>query len=438
MRAAIRLAVALFIALNIFGFFYGREAVAVATGYSAKQLCSGVFVSRLPEDFIIERDILPRMAVMGPALPLLELTVNESEGFASAALLGMESRATHSTEFGCVLHGEMNGQAAQPDAEPADAVGVPAVLETAFAEAFSEPADGQRSTMALLVMYNGELLAERYSEPVAVSTRLQGWSMNKSLMATWIGLATEAGEFDPTQPVIEQLTSVDDAPDVDSHLTTLHLLQMESGLDFDEFYAPGSDATSMLYRENAMWRRVASTGQRYAPGLHFSYSSGDSVFASFLWQHSLTTGYSDWIRTRFSNPLGITSLVAEADASGVQVGSSYAYMTARDWLRVGQLWLDAWHGRSDLLSQEWLRASVAARESSPSGRYGRGFWLNTGRRYYPAAPATTFLASGNAGQVVVVIPEWEMVVVRLGLTEPRVRTGVGELIESLNGLRSSL
>ena len=71
-----------------------------------------------------------------------------------------------------------------------------------------------------------------------------------------------------------------------------------------------------------------------------------------MWQQSLQgEPYPDWIRTHFSEPLALTEIVLEPDASGVQVGSSYAYLTPRDWARMGQLWLDAWHGRSEVLAQ---------------------------------------------------------------------------------------
>src|SRR6056297_2626425 len=71
----------------------GLDAAEVATGYSAKQLCSGVFVAGLPADFVIERDILPRMALLGPARGLLDLTVDAEGTEARASLLGVSARA---------------------------------------------------------------------------------------------------------------------------------------------------------------------------------------------------------------------------------------------------------------------------------------------------------------------------------------------------------
>lgn len=265
--------------------------------------------------------------------------------------------------------------------------------------------------------------------------------MNKSLMATWIGMQAASGDLDPALPIRVLDPSLPraealDAPGVDGQLTLLHLLQMESGIDFAEVYGIGGDATRMLYRTRAMWTVPANLGNAYAPGGHFAYSSGDTNLASYLWQRSLGEPYTDWIERKFREPLGLSTLVAEPDASGVQVGSSYAYLTTRDWLRVGQEWLDAWHGRSRVLSRDWLRDSVAPRPSDPRGRYGRGFWLNTGGVAFPSLPGNAFYASGNAGQYVIVVPEWELVVVRLGLTDASSSSGIGDFLRGLADLRS--
>jgi CubicO group peptidase (beta-lactamase class C family) len=413
------------IALLAVAVVIGRGALQVAVGYSAKQLCSGVFVSGLPASFTQETDILPRMAILGPLRDALAMHVDEAAGRVSVRLLGIRAEAVHLPRRGCSLHAEGSGAVPlTPAVMELPGPGVPADLAAAVDAAFAEPVGGGRNTLALLVAQGTELLVERYAAPVSAGTRLQGWSMNKSLMATWVGLQQQRGVLDPGRPVRELLAGQPEADELDPDLTLLHLLQMESGLDFEEVYGPGSDVTQMLYVAPAMWKIPASRAQAHAPGEHFSYSSGDTVFASFLWQRSLDEPYEDWIAAQFAAPLGIQSLVAEPDASGVQVGSSYAYLTARDWLRAGQLWLDAWHGRSELLSQEWLRDSVQSRESDPQGRYGRGFWLNTGGVAFAGLPTTLFYAGGNAGQYVVVIPEWELVVVRLGLTDPEIDTGM--------------
>ena len=145
------------------------------------------------------------------------------------------------------------------------------------------------------------------------------------------------------------------------------------------------------------------------------YSSGDTNVVSYLWQSSLEgEAYADWIDREVNQRLGLDNPLLEPDISGVQVGSSFAYLTARDWANYGQWWLDAWHGRDAVLSSDWQQ--LAAAPSTTADFYGLSFWLNTHFRDYPGLPENTFHAGGNSGQFVIVAPEAELVIVRLGLT----------------------
>lgn len=417
-------------------------AAQVAVGYSAKQLCSGVMVSGLSRDVVIARDILPRMAILGPARSLLDLELDEARGEARATLLGTSAVAGYqSPARGCSLH--LPGAAAprprapamQTPRSPFVAADSPRLM-AALDAAFVEPADGGRQTLAVLVAHRGKLVAERYAAPVTAATPLQGWSMNKSLMATWVALLVQEGRLRTDLLVAARLRDLG-APDevvdaISPDLTLEHLLRMRSGFDFEERYGPGSDATNMLYRERAMWQSAPRTGHARAPGEQFNYSSGDANLTAYLWQSALPVdAYEEWLAAAFSLPLGLSSLVAEADASGVQVGSSYAFLSARDWLAVGQLWLDAWHGRSPLLTQEWQRAAVRPEPRGEGGGYGRSFWLNTAGAAFPGLPETLFYAGGNAGQYVLVLPEEELVVVRLGLSDATADTGVQALLDAV-------
>lgn len=435
----------LLLAVLAFAGWQLHVATQVAAGYSAKQLCSGVFVSGLPAEFVVTRDILPRMALLGPARDLLDLDLDESRGEARATLLAASAVAGYqSPARGCSLHRvgsatpRVNPPTTRLPRSPFVTADTPQLM-AALDVAFVEPLDGGRQTLAVLVAHRGKRVAERYAAPVNAATPLQGWSMNKSLLATWIGLLVQEGRLRTDLPVAARLAQLD-APEaiveaVSPDLTLEQLLRMRSGFDFEERYGPGSDATNMLYRERAMWQSAPRAGHASAPGVRFNYSSGDANLAAYLWQSALPVdAYEEWLAAAFSLPLGLSSLVAEADASGVQVGSSYAFLTARDWLAVGQLWLDAWHGRSSLLSREWQRAAVTPMRVQPGearGPYGRSFWLNTGGAAFPGLPESLFYAGGNAGQYVFVLPEEELVVVRLGLSDAAADTGVHAFLDAL-------
>jgi CubicO group peptidase (beta-lactamase class C family) len=413
-----------------------KQAAAIPLGYSAKQMCSGVFVAQLPEEFILEHDIQVTMAFLGQALPLLSVSVDHSDQSATASLLGLSATALYRAPSGCTLY-------VRPAAVSIPAAAVQQVLpvahdpgyETIVDAAFQEPVGGGRNTLAVLVAHRGTLVAERYRAPVTADTPLQGWSMNKSLMATFVGIQVARAALDIKQPVRAALQGVAGPgllEAVDPQLRLDHLLHMESGFEFSELYQPGDDVTAMLFGLDPMWHSPLRSGLAYSPGEYFHYSSGDTNLAAYLWLLSLQgEAYSTWIEREFAGPLGLAAMTSEGDISGVPVGSSFTYMTGRDWLRVGQFWLDEYHGRSRRLPDGWQREAVRPRASSVRGEYGRGFWLNVDGVAYPDSPATMFRASGFNGQHVAIFPEDELVVVRLGLTPESVDQGDAALFRDV-------
>ncbi|MEC8633962.1 MAG: serine hydrolase [Pseudomonadota bacterium] len=399
-------------------------AAKIGVGYSAKQLCSGVFISHLPSDFVVEKDIIPRLKTVAGMDRFAKVAVGETS--ATVSILTATATASYRDRYGCTLHAEETANAEtleQERVERSAAIetvkSTNPIVESAIDALFEELPGGGRNTLAVLVMQSGEIVSERYASPVGPRTRLQGWSMNKSLMASLVGIQVERGAIGLSMLVKERLldlgTPAPVVSDVDEALSLEHLITMASGLDFDERYLPGDDVTEMLYGGVPMWQVPLAQGHRVAPGQEFVYSSGDTNLVSYLWQASLEgEAYVDWIDREVNQRLGLDNPLLEPDISGVQVGSSFAYLTARDWAKYGQWWLDAWHGRDPVLSSDWQQ--LAASPSATADFYGLSFWLNTHFRDYPGLPESTFHAGGNSGQFVIVVPEAELVIVRLGLT----------------------
>ena len=176
--------------------------------------------------------------------------------------------------------------------------------------------------------------------------------MNKSLMASFVGLQVTAGRMALSDTVATGLASWGVPPGqfagLDS-MTLKHLMSMTSGLDFEERYFPGDDVTDMLYGDQPMWTVPAGQGQRHDPGTVFSYSSGDTNLVSFLWQTTLGgEPYPVWLDREVYRPPGLDTPIS-SPMSRVSRWVRAAFLTARDWAQVGQWWLDAWHGRDDRL-----------------------------------------------------------------------------------------
>lgn len=419
--------VALLVVLAAGVAWYLGPIAPIATGYAAKITCSGHVVSgRSVEDVAGD---LPD----NPLVPFLRTSADDDAGTVTSSLLGLWPSTAYATDgLGCTLAEERpafaplpalpapdpdapwpagDGPATVPDTVDADA------LDTAIATAFTEddPEGRQRNTRAVVVVKDGELIAERYGEGFAADTPLLGWSMTKSVANAMVGRLVGDDRLDPEATGLLEAWADDDR----SRISLDDLLRMSSGLAFEEVYDPGTDVTEMLFTPGDTGAYAAAQPLEAAPGTRWHYSSGTTNIVCDLAHEAAGLG-PEMARELVFTPLGMTSAVLEPDASGGLVCSSYLYATARDWARFGQWFLQdgVWEGER-LLPEGWVAYSTRPVETDPEEPYGAQWWLNAGSDValrMPSVPQDAFWASGNEGQQVVVIPSEDLVVVRLGFS----------------------
>jgi len=278
-------------------------------------------------------------------------------------------------------------------------------------------------TDALLVIHDGQVVYERYSDATTAQTPHLTWSISKSIMATVLGVAFGEGRFKLDDPVAKFYAPFKAHPDI----KIADLMHWASGLDWQEDYeyAPlNSSVVAMLYTRgrNDMAAFTASFGEASAPGTTYRYSSGDSnVLAAALKDMVGAQAYVNYPWTALFDPLGIRSAVWETDADGSFVGSSYAYMTARDLARIGLLMQRGgrW-GDRQLLPKAWVDFNLTpfkGQQALAPGEVPGGQWwlnrkLNDVTEPWPDAPQDTFAALGHWGQALYVIPSANLVIVR--------------------------
>jgi CubicO group peptidase (beta-lactamase class C family) len=303
---------------------------------------------------------------------------------------------------------------------------VTAALETLENYAFPARDETGRKgvrTDALLVIRDGQIVYERYAGQTTAATPHLTWSISKSVMATVLGVAFAEGCFRLDDPVARFYTPMAAHPDI----RLSDLLHWTSGLDWQEDYeyAPlNSSVVAMLYTRGRddMARFAAGHRRGQAPGDSFLYSSGDSNLLSAALKTMVgDERYADYPWKALFEPLGIRSAVWETDGAGTFVGSSYAYMTARDLARIGLLMQrnGRWSDRQ-LLPKAWVDfvlTPFTARNLNPKLEVPGGqWWLNRAavgqQRPWPDAPADTFAALGHWGQGLYVIPGAGLVIVR--------------------------
>jgi CubicO group peptidase (beta-lactamase class C family) len=288
-------------------------------------------------------------------------------------------------------------------------------------------------TRALLVVQGGRLVFERYAHDTEADTTLQSWSMAKSMTHAAVGLRVGAGTLDPAAPA--PVPAWQAPGDPRRGITLDQLLEMRSGLAFEEEYtdAAVSDTIEMLWgtgRDDVAAYAAGKTLE-HEPGARFSYSSGTTNIVCAILRDDVgggAAGTDRLLRRALFEPLGMRSPVPKYDAAGTWKGSSYCFCTARDFARFGLLYLrdGVWEGRR-LLPEGWVDHGRTPTFLDPEQGYGRHWWVT------PEQDA--FYASGHECQRILIDPERDALVVRLGITPqdggPAVHERVRRLLRTL-------
>jgi CubicO group peptidase (beta-lactamase class C family) len=416
----------------------------LGSGFSAEILCGGVFVSGRDPATVKAEDLT------GPGYELLhyfQTGIDADAKSVSASAYGLAPQtAIYRDGLGCTLidgktESELRAQAAgllappppatdgalwpegervDPGAAPED-VDRPA-LDEAVAAAFAEPDPAHpRNTRAMIVVHEGRIVAERYAPGFDAQMPLIGWSMTKAALNALIGLRVKDGKL--------ALGDADLMPewrgegDPRRNITIGDLLHMSSGLAFDESYGdPLADVTQMLFVAGDKAKFAATKPLAHPPGTYWDYSSGTSVILAGILRGSFANerDYLRFPRERLFAPLGMRSALIEPDAAGTLVASSLMYASARDFARLGLLYLQdgVWQGER-ILPEGWVAYTLTPSSHAPDQSYGAHMWLKlplSEGHGEPPMPDDAYYFLGHEEQIVAIVPSRDLVIVRLGRT----------------------
>jgi CubicO group peptidase (beta-lactamase class C family) len=282
-------------------------------------------------------------------------------------------------------------------------------------------------TQAIVVVHRGKVVAEAYGPDTHAATPLISWSMAKSITHALVGIAQMDGLLDVSKSAPVDAWKNDDR----SQITLQHLLDMRSGLSWNEDYVDGdsSDVIEMLFGsgKDDVAAYAVSLPLAEQPDSRWLYSSGTTnIVARILGnaygdRHGSSSGIERVLQQRLFAPIGMHA-TARFDAAGTFIGSSYVFATARDYARFGYLYLQEgiWNGKQ-VLPAGWVdhaRVQTVVDDETGLG-YGAHWWTLPGEE-------DSLVASGYEGQQIYVLPKRDLVIVRLGKTVAEKRNAVRE------------
>jgi len=295
-------------------------------------------------------------------------------------------------------------------------------LRQAVDAAFADP---NGMTAAFVVTYKGRLIAERYGAGLNAQTPLESWSMGKSLTATLLGTLIKQGVYKLEQPA--PIPEWQITKDPRAKIRIADILNMSSGIRIrapqDPDYVDDGRYPDHLYlytgSEN-LFHYAATRPQQWLPSQVGRYRNTDPVLANYLIRLAVEKRKEDYLsfpRRALLDKLGMRTMLMETDSYGNFLTQGYEFASARDWARLGNLYLRdgvAPNGERLLTSEfvKFIQTLAPAWKADGRPIYGGFFWLN-GDGEYPV-PKEAYFMAGAGGQWTMMIPSHDLVVVRLG------------------------
>jgi len=413
---------------------------------SAKILCSAIFVSGRDPDEALENSVLAPLSTR-PAFPVKPenaFSKVETDWDAKAVHITVKDGPTRTARYygdqGCIiLPQDASGVFFRPvkvetalpnpttqawpmgDALPEEPL-MPGLDEEKLIEAvdaaFAKP---EAHTAAFLVAYKGRIIAERYGQGVDKDTQLECWSMGKSVTSTLVGLLVQEGHFGLDDPAPVPEWKLEGDPRAEIRISDL--LRMSSGLRFSHLTDPKEvweqGVPDHLYVYSGaidVFQFSINKLPEHLPNTVGRYRNCDPLTLGYIIKRTVTekgNEYLSWPQRALFDRIGIRRQVLETDPYGNFIMTGFDYGTARNWVRIGLLYLQdgVWMGER-LLPEGFVDFVSTPAPAWEEPVYGGLFWVNGTRRWN--LPRDAFFAAGAGGQYTFIVPSHDLIVVRMG------------------------
>ncbi len=269
---------------------------------------------------------------------------------------------------------------------------------------------------AFLVFRKDSLLFEKYWEVYNEDTISNSFSMGKTVVSVLLGIALKEGKIKSLdQPVSDFLPEYKEG--FAAKLTIKNLVTMSSGFNFDEPYKDPFGSPAKAYYGDNLKELVTHYEVVKEPGKTFEYRSGNTLILSFVLEKALGMKISTYCEQKLWNEIHAEhfALWNLDHEDGDEKSFSSFYATARDFARLGKLYMDSGkvNGKT-IVALDYMTASVQPApiidelDNKPTTRYGYGWWLGEFRGHKVFSPI------GLNGQYVICIPDLDIIIVRLG------------------------
>ena len=289
---------------------------------------------------------------------------------------------------------------------------------------FGEAMDAASNTQGWLIIHNDSIVYERYCGDFSSDRMATIFSVSKSITSLLCGIAVDDGYIHSIDdPVTDYLPELKKKDPMWQKLTIRHLLDMKSGLDFDDTYEFTSlkdlkmlNAMAKLNYGHNLMKQIKSLKFRCEPGTSRRYESMTAAILGVVIECASGKRFADYLSEKVWKPLGMESYaLTNIDSRKHDNAHTFGGIstTIKDLAKIGCLYLHngMWNGKR-IVSEEWINQTT----EFDSNNVGYHFnWYNINYEGYVRPEHSGYYALGICNQVLYVNPDNNLVMVRIGL-----------------------
>lgn len=270
---------------------------------------------------------------------------------------------------------------------------------------------------SLLVIRNGYLVIERYFNQNTRYNAHNIHSVSKSIISSLVGIALENGDLSGLPTKMMDFFPEYDTEELDPrkrNITLEHLLTMKAGFDHDQ------NVYINIYSSNNWVKTTIDLNLIADPGTEFHYNTFETHLLSAILTKATDQSTRQYADSNLFQILDIHCSTWQQGPDGYYFGGNNMYFTGRDMARFGYLYLNEGNiNNKQIIPTEWVEASFQQRAGGtnswgPISQIGYGYlwWLGKIGNY------SIRLALGHAGQIILLVPELNLIVVASSVTLP--------------------
>jgi len=260
-------------------------------------------------------------------------------------------------------------------------------------------AESRANIHNLMILVDGEVIAECSREGYGVNTWHLSHSMSKTVTGMAIGMLVDEGRLTVDTKLTDLFPEVKYKDKRVADITVHHLLSMTAGISFSEAGAVTEDNWTESFFNSEF---------KFSPGAKFNYNSMNSYILAKIVTRIARCSLCEFLSERLFAPLGIKNYFWEKGPEGIEKGGWGLYMSAESWAKIGYMFLSGGvFGDRRILSEDWVMKSSEkhAEASTAMGDFNYGYQMWVGRN------TDEILFNGMLGQNVWLCPRNNIVAV---------------------------